>query len=187
MKLVVGLGNPGRKYHQTRHNVGFDVVARLAEQHSVGRVQSKFHGEMTDFQAAGDKVLLLRPLTYMNRSGTSVQAACDFFKLPLDRLLVVCDDFNLPLGKLRFRPHGSAGGQKGLQHIIRQLGSDQFARLRVGIGPPPEGWNVADYVLSRFHQEEREVVATTIQRAARGVLDWVEHDVSFCMNQYNGP
>ncbi len=134
MKLVVGLGNPGRKYQVTRHNVGFEVLAAMARKYAAGPVRSKFEGEVSEVIQGDCRALLLCPLTYMNRSGLSVCAAYDFYKLELPQLLVVCDDFNLPLGKLRFRPSGSAGGQKGLADIIQRLGSDQFARLRIGIG-----------------------------------------------------
>jgi PTH1 family peptidyl-tRNA hydrolase len=186
MKMVVGLGNPGRKYQQTRHNVGFEVLAKVAWRHAVGPVTGRFEGELIDFQSDAGKVLLLCPLTYMNRSGQSVRVALDFYKLPLSDWLVVCDDFSLPLGRLRFRPHGSAGGQKGLADIIRRVGTDQFARLRVGIGLPPPQWDPADYVLARFGAEEREVMDQAVERAARGVDDWLQHGTEYCMNQYNG-
>ena len=186
MKLVVGLGNPGKKYQSTRHNVGFDVLAAVAKQHSGGPVRGKFQGDVVDIHCAGGRAVLLGPTTYMNRSGQSVRAAFDFYKLELTDLLVVCDDFNLDLGRLRFRMKGSAGGQKGLADIIQKLGSDQFSRLRVGIGSPPQGWEVADYVLSRFQGEDREIMDVAIQRAAQGVTDWIAKDIQHCMNQYNG-
>ena len=186
MKLVVGLGNPGRKYQATRHNVGYDVVAAVAKQHAAGPVRGKFQGEVTDIATPAGRVVLLCPTTYMNRSGQSVRAAFDFYKLELADLLVVCDDFHLDLARLRFRAKGSAGGQKGLADIIQKLGSEQFSRLRMGIGQPPEGWNVPDYVLGRFQDEDREMMDAAIQRAVNGVLDWVASDVEHCMNQYNG-
>jgi PTH1 family peptidyl-tRNA hydrolase len=187
MKLVVGLGNPGRKYQNTRHNVGYEVLVRVAGRHGAGPVTSRFEGELVDFVGSdGEKVLLLSPLTYMNRSGQSVRAAVDFYKLPLSDLLVVCDDFSLPLARLRFRARGSAGGQKGLADIIRRVGSDQFARLRVGIGLPPPEWDPADYVLGRFSLQEREVIDEAQQRAACGVDDWLQHGTEYCMNKYNG-
>jgi PTH1 family peptidyl-tRNA hydrolase len=185
MKLVVGLGNPGRKYARTRHNLGFEVVAEVARRHASGPVSGRFQGELIDWESPVGKVLLLCPLTYMNRSGQSVKAARDFYKLPLSDLLVVCDDFSLPLGRLRFRPRGSAGGQKGLADIIRQLGSDEFARLRVGIGAPPPGWDPVEYVLGRFTADERSVMDDAVQRAAQGVDDWVVHGTPYCMNHYN--
>ena len=186
MKLVVGLGNPGKKYQGTRHNVGFVVMATVAQQQSAGPVRNKFQGETTDFGGPGGRAMLLCPSTYMNRSGQSVKAAIDFYKLQLDDLLVVCDDLNLPVGRIRFRSKGSAGGQKGLADIIRKVGSDEFARLRIGIGSPPDGWDAADYVLGRFHNDELATIDEAIQRAAHGVIDWLAHDTNYCMNQYNG-
>jgi PTH1 family peptidyl-tRNA hydrolase len=122
----------------------------------------------------------------MNRSGASVQEAQSFYKIPLEDLLVVCDDLNLPLGKLRFRPGGSAGGQKGLEDIIRRLGTDQFSRLRMGIGPTPEGWDWAAFVLSKFTQEEVPHIEDSVRLAADAVADWAQQGVQYCMNRYNG-
>ena len=185
MKLIAGLGNPGRRYEKTRHNVGFDALERLAEMQPGGGRKAKFHGEVADAVVAGERALLLWPHTLMNRSGRSVQAAFDFYQLELDDLLVVCDDFNLPLGTLRLRSRGSAGGQKGLNDIISQLGSDQFSRLRIGIGPVPDGWDPADFVLGRFAQDERETVDQTIKRAVEAVTCWVADGIDATMNRYN--
>ena len=185
MKLVVGLGNPERKYHKTRHNVGFAVLGRLAQRLGAGPAKSKFHGEFLQTQLGGEKLLLLSPLTYMNRSGLCVQEACSFYRLPLENLLVVCDDFNLPLPKLRFRAKGSAGGQKGLADIIRRLGSEEFGRLRIGIGAPPEGWDPANFVLSKFSREETPIIEETIERAVDAVVAWVREGMAESMNQYN--
>src|SRR3712207_5611086 len=134
MKLVVCLGNPGRKYKGTRHNVGFDVAEVLAAKHALGRPKANFQGEVVEADLQGVKALLLCPHTYMNNSGASVVAARDFYKLANEDVLVVCDDFNLPLGKLRFRSQGSAAGQKGLAIITRRLGCDNLPRLPFGIG-----------------------------------------------------
>ena len=135
-QLVVGLGNPGERYARTRHNVGFAVLAELARKFATGRAKSKFHGEVVEAELDGQKALLLGPETYMNRSGTSVQAARDFYKLPHEDLLIICDDLNLSLAKLRFRARGSSGGQKGLADVINRLGTEEFSRLRIGIGAP---------------------------------------------------
>jgi len=129
--------------------------------------------------------MLLRPQSYMNRSGASVQAARDYYQLDHDEILVVCDDFNLPVARLRFRSKGSSGGQKGLQDIIRCLGDERFPRLRIGIGPPPENWDVADYVLSKFGKEEKPVIHEAIERAADAVVTWTTDGIETCMNQYN--
>ncbi len=186
MKLVVGLGNPGPKYAGTRHNVGFDVIAQLAKKHGDGRTRSKFTAELMEARIGGEKIVLMSPLTYMNESGRSVQPARDFYKLALEDVLVVCDDLSLPVAKLRFRPGGSAGGQKGLADILRRLGSQEVPRLRIGIGQTPPGWDAAAYVLGKFAAEERAEVELAIQRAATAVADWVDHDTAFCMNRYNG-
>jgi len=185
MKLVVGLGNPGRRYQGTRHNVGFAVLAELAREFGSGAAKSKFHGEIVEANLHGQRVLLLSPLTYMNHSGLSVQEAKGFYKIPHDHLLVLCDDLNLPVAKLRFRARGSSGGQKGLEDIVRHLGTEDFARLRIGIGPPPEGWDWADYVLSKFSKQEIPEVEEAVRKAARAVVVWVREGTEFCMNQYN--
>jgi PTH1 family peptidyl-tRNA hydrolase len=185
MKLVVGLGNPGRRYEATRHNVGFVVVAEVAHRCGASPARSAFEAETRDVSIRGQRVLLMRPLTYMNRSGLSVQQARDFYKLPLEAVLVVCDDFNLPLGRLRMRPSGSAGGHNGLKDIIARLGSEQFSRLRLGVGPVPPGWDAADFVLGRFAAGDQAVVEGMIQRAADAVEDWVQHGTAWCMNRYN--
>lgn len=186
MKLVVGLGNPGRKYEETRHNVGFQVVAELARRFNAPSARSKFDGEYREIQIAGERVLLLCPQTFMNRSGSSVLASRDFYKINNDEILIICDDFSLPLGRLRFRPNGSAGGQKGLNDVIQRLGSQEIPRLRIGIDPPPDHWDVADYVLSKFRQSELKTIDTAIQVAADAVETWSRAGVDACMNQYNG-
>ena len=132
------------------------------------RYESRFQGETVEADLDGEKVLLLTPSTYMNLSGASVLAARDFYKIPTEEILVVCDDLNLPLAKLRLRAAGSAGGQKGLEDIIRRLGTDEFARLRIGIGSPPNGWNWADFVLSKFHKEELPDMELAVGQGRRG-------------------
>ena len=183
MKLVIGLGNPGRKYEGTRHNVGFGVLDLLAKRSAVTGRKVQFQGEVAEAKIANHKALLLWPATYMNLSGASVLAARDFYKLELEDLLVVCDDFNLTLGKLRLRPDGSAGGQKGLDNILVRLGTDQIARLRLGVGPP-EG-DPANFVLSRFRKEELFEIEMATQRAAEAVECWAAESIESCMNKYN--
>jgi len=186
MKLVVGLGNPGRRYEGTRHNVGFIVVRELARAHGTGTVKSRFQGETVDADIGGEKALLLTPSTFMNLSGASVLAARDFYKIPLEDIVVVCDDLNLPLAKLRIRAAGSAGGQKGLEDIIRRLGTDEFSRLRIGIGTPPNGWSWPDFVLSKFTKEELPEMELAVARAAEATGVWAREGVKTCMNRYNG-
>lgn len=185
-KLVVGLGNPGRKYVGTRHNIGFDVVAQVAKDWHADTVRRKFSGEVTDVRIREHVVCLLCPETFMNASGKSVKTAFDFYKLQTEDVLVICDDMALDLARLRFRPKGSSGGQKGLGDIIRCLGSDLVSRLRFGVGRPPASWDVADFVLSKFTEKEEVEKDITVRNAADAVADWVEHGTAFCMNKYNG-
>lgn len=186
MKVVVGLGNPGRRYEKTRHNVGFDVLRQLSRRWNAGTPRSKFEAELAEVLVNREKVLLLCPITFMNESGRAVGAALDYFDVAPEDVLIVCDDFNLPVGRLRFRPSGSAGGQKGLADILRRVGIQEIPRLRVGIGPLKPQWKVADFVLSRFDSADREIVDELLTVAADGVEDWLREGVAFCMNRYNG-
>jgi PTH1 family peptidyl-tRNA hydrolase len=186
MKLVVGLGNPGRRYVATRHNVGYAVLAELGRRFGTGKPRERFQGEAMEAELSGQRALLLSPTTYMNLSGASVLEAKDFYKVPNEELLVLCDDLNLPVGKLRIRGQGSSGGQKGLEDIIRRLGSEAFARLRIGIGTPPPGWDAADFVLARFTAEEQPLIDEAVRTAADAVPIWACEGVAACMNRYNG-
>jgi PTH1 family peptidyl-tRNA hydrolase len=186
MKLVVGLGNPGRKYEQTRHNVGFEVLASLAQRQGNPPARAKFEGQLQECSIAGERTLLLLPQTFMNLSGRSVQLASRFYQIAEEDLLLVCDDFHLDLGVLRLRPGGSDGGQKGLADTIRQLGTDGFARLRFGIGPVPERWEAADFVLGKFTASERKLADRQIARSAEAVETWIAHGIQRAMNEYNG-
>ncbi|MCP4098472.1 MAG: aminoacyl-tRNA hydrolase [Planctomycetaceae bacterium] len=185
MKIVVGLGNPGREYDGTRHNVGFEVLAMIAQRFDVGRPKAKFKAEVAEVSIKNQKTILLSPLTFMNLSGQSVRAALDFYKLPLNDVLVVCDDINLDVARLRFRPSGSAGGQNGLKNIIQQLGSQDFGRLRVGVGKTPANWNASDFVLGKFGADERSEIDLGISRAANAVEAWIEHGIEVAMNRFN--
>lgn len=185
MKLLVGLGNPGSKYQGTRHNVGFAVLAELSRKYGAGKPKRNFDGEVIDADLNGQRALLLWPLTFMNRSGASVAKAVDFFKLSPADWIVICDDFNLPLSKLRFRVQGSSGGQKGLQDIIQRLGTEEFSRLRIGIGQPPPGWDPADYVLGKFGKQELADIEVAVGQAADALEDWAGQGIEYCMNHYN--
>lgn len=188
MKLLVGLGNPGKQYDGTRHNVGFEVVAKLVDQWGQGSVtaRQRFQSNCVDVVVDGEKWILMSPLTYMNRSGTSVQQAVQFFQISLSDILVICDDLSLPLGKLRIREQGSAGGQKGLKNICDCLGTPVVPRLRLGIDPPPPNWDAADFVLAPFRPDERPVMAAAIERAAAAAACWAKAGIKAAMNQYNG-
>lgn len=185
MKVIVGLGNPGPQYRGTRHNVGFDVLERLAESLGVAFTKEKHQGLLAEASARGAKVLLVKPLTFMNRSGDCVAPAVhNKVSSPAD-VLVVTDDVNLPLGRLRIRAGGSAGGHNGLKSLIERLGSDQFPRLRVGVGDKRATGDLADHVLSKFLPEEREVVAAMTARAVDAALLWVAEGVERTMNEFN--
>ena len=186
MKLIVGLGNPGSKYHGTRHNVGFDCLATLAKRFDVGKPRSKFNAEVAEVRIGNQKVMLISPLTYMNLSGQSVKAAIDFYKSETEDLLVICDDLNLELARLRIRTSGSAGGQNGLKDIIQRLGHQDFCRLRIGIGKVPSGWDTADFVLGKFSPEDAADVAVGINRAADAVETWIADGPQTAMNRFNG-
>jgi PTH1 family peptidyl-tRNA hydrolase len=186
MKLVVGLGNPGPKYEGTRHNIGFAVVDYLAAGPGVSRWRSRFEGLVAEAVEGTEQVLLLKPDTFMNLSGRSVRAAADFYKVPVTDLLVVCDDIALPLGKLRVRAKGSHGGQNGLRNIQEHLGTQDYPRLRVGVGNPGEYQDAADYVLSRFSSSDRKAVEEAVALAGQAVLTWVRRGIDVCMNQVNG-
>ena len=185
MNSVVGLGNPGRKYHGTRHNVGFAVLAELVRRTGAGPGRSNYEADLYETSLAGVKVLLAAPQTFMNLSGSSVLRLRDFYKLVHEDLLVVCDDFNLPLGRLRLRTGGTAGGQKGLSDILRRLSSDEVPRLRIGVGSPPPGYDAADFVLSKFRPEEQAEIELAVVRAADAVTDWASQGIDPAMNKYN--
>lgn len=185
MKIVVGLGNPGRKYDGTRHNVGFAVLDLLAASPSVGGFQSRFDAQVAEWLDDGEKILLLKPETFMNLSGRSVRQAIDFHKIEIDSLLVVADDISLPLGKLRFRAQGTHGGHNGLRDIQSHLATNDYARLRIGVDSPGDA-DAADHVLGRFRPAEKPVIEDAVQQAAQGVFLWARHGIQKCMNQYNG-
>ncbi len=185
MKLIVGLGNPGQKYQQTRHNVGFDVVDKIAALLSASPSKSRFDGLVAEATANNEKILLLWPHTFMNLSGQSIRKAIDFYKIDFDDILVACDDLNLPSGRIRLRTSGSAGGQKGLASTIDHLKTDSFARLKVGIGRPPEGWEVTDYVLGKISGTEEETIQTATTNAAHAVICWATEGATVAMNRHN--
>lgn len=187
MKLVVGLGNPGIKYAMTRHNVGFFVIDRLSEQwQTSGKIHHKWQAEIAEFRTPREKVVLLKPQTYMNRSGEAVRSVTDYFNIDLDDVVVIYDDLDLPPGKIRLRLKGSAGGHNGMRSIIQHVGSEQFKRIRVGIGRPVPPLSVTDYVLAPFAKGEAADVADAVDRAAASVNCWTESSFLEAMNQYNG-
>lgn len=185
MKLVVGLGNPGHAYQDTRHNIGFEVLETLARRAGSPVRRARFQGEVAQATIRGVPALLLWPLTWMNLSGSSVLAARDFYKIPECDMIVVCDDFNLPLDTIRLRPGGSGGGQNGLADVLTRLGTTMIPRLRLGIGPVPPGWKSADFVLGKFPKGDRGRVEAVVGRAADAAEEWVALGIQAAMNKYN--
>lgn len=185
--LIAGLGNPGDRYEETRHNVGFQVVDALARAWGATRFQKKFSGLWAEGEVQGRKVYLLKPQTYMNLSGDSIQPAVAFFKIEVsDSLLVVSDDLDLPVGRLRIRKSGGSGGHNGLKSVIQCLGTEAFARLRVGIGrPDTTGPQVKDHVLAPPSKSERELLARAVDRAAEAVITIIKEGMDRAMNVYN--
>jgi PTH1 family peptidyl-tRNA hydrolase len=184
VKVVVGLGNPGPRYTSTRHNVGYAVVDLLAQGPRAGRFQSRFQSQVAELVEDAEKLLLVKPETFMNLSGRAVRQVMDFYQVPLTDLLVVCDDINLPLGKLRVRARGTAGGHNGLRDIQNHLGTTEYARLRLGVDSPGDD-DTVDHVLGRFRPSERPVVEEAVGTAAQAVIVWALRGVEACMNQYN--
>ncbi len=185
MRIIVGLGNPGNEYKWTRHNVGFEVISKLAYDYNIEINKSKFKAMIGDGIIDGQKVLLVKPLTYMNLSGESVIQIINFYKEDIENLIVICDDINLPIGGIRIRQKGSDGGQKGLRSIISTLNTDTFPRIRVGIGSKPNGWDLKNYVLSRFTEEENADIIKGITDAGNAVIKVINGKISDAMNTYN--
>jgi peptidyl-tRNA hydrolase, PTH1 family len=197
MRLVVGLGNPGSEYLDTRHNIGWDVVDALAirlgwikQRGDFDRLaRSKFHGLAMDgnvgVASGNEKLVLLKPTTYMNLSGRAVQQAMAFFQLTPEQVMIVLDDLALPSGKIRLRAGGSSGGHNGLKDIEAALGTDVYPRLRLGIDPPPARMAGRDYVLGRFTAAQRELIGPAIDRAAGAIMMWIEKGLEPAMNVFN--
>jgi len=184
-KLIVGLGNPGSEYAGHRHNVGFRCLDRLARTHGLAFTRWEFRARLAQGEIRGVRVLLARPLTYMNLSGQAVGPLVRRYGIPLSDLLVIYDDMDLPLGTIRLRPGGGAGGHKGMRSIIEALGSQDFPRLRVGIGRPPAGEDPVDYVLSDFTPEEGAIMEEVYERVLAAVECWLTEGIGEAMGRYN--
>jgi len=184
MKIIVGIGNPGREYADTRHNIGFMVAERLAADHRLGPWRARFHARVAEGNLAGARALLIKPETYVNESGRAVRAALDWCRAEPQDVMVVCDDFNLALGRLRVRAQGSSGGHHGLDSIIGSLGTADVPRLRLGIGTE-QGGRGRDFVLSTFSAAERPIVEEAVRRAAQAVEVWLNSGIESCQNQFN--
>lgn len=186
MYIIVGLGNPGRDYENTRHNIGFDVIDRLADQENIGVLEKKHKAVIGKGVIAGEKCILAKPQTFMNLSGESVRALLDYYKADAATdLIVVSDDVSLDVGQLRIRKKGSAGGHNGLKNIIANLGHDTFMRVKMGVGEKPRGWDLADYVLGHFPPRERETMDEAAKRAADAIRMMIAEDADTAMNEYN--
>ena len=183
--IIAGLGNPGRAFRETRHNIGFMLVSRLAEKLGVEFTRMELKALVTKSDYKGHRLILAKPLSYMNASGQAVSSLVRFYKIPLENLLVVYDDVDLPVGSLRMRPFGGAGGHKGMQSIIQQLGSHEYARMRLGIGRPPGKKAAASYVLKDFSSEEAEFLPVILDRGIDAVLTYVSDVLDRAMSQYN--
>ena len=185
MYLIVGLGNPGREYEHTRHNAGFDAIDVLAGKLGADVKEKKHKGLCGKGMIAGEKVILLKPQTFMNLSGESVRAAADFYKIDAEHMIVLYDDIDLDVGKLRVRAKGSAGGHNGIKNIIAHMGTQEFPRVRLGVGAKPDRMDLADYVLGRFSQVERPVMEDAFEEAAEAAIAVVEDGIDAAMNRFN--
>ena len=187
MYIIVGLGNPGREYAGTKHNMGYDVIDKLASREGIAVLEKKHRAVIGKGVVAGQRCVLAKPVTYMNLSGESIRELVNFYKVDEKaELIVISDDISLEPGQLRIRKKGSAGGHNGLKNIIGNLGHDSFIRVKVGVGEKPQGWDLADYVLSRFSAKDREAVDEAIGRAADAVCAILARGADAAMNEYNG-
>ncbi|WP_167958589.1 aminoacyl-tRNA hydrolase [Anaerosporobacter faecicola] len=186
MYIIVGLGNPTREYTATRHNIGFDAITRLADEYDIVLDQKKHKALCGSGYMGGQKVLLAQPQTYMNLSGESVRELVDFYKIdPTTELIIIYDDISLEVGQLRIRKKGSAGGHNGIKSIIAHLGTQEFLRIKVGVGNKPDNWDLADYVLGRFPSEEQPIIREALGHAAKACECIITEDVASAMNLYN--
>src|SRR5665647_389936 len=180
MKVIVGLGNPGPQYAETRHNIGFLLVDLLAEEYKL-QFRAKFQGLWTEGNVEGERILLLKPQTFMNLSGRSVRELTYFYKILGEDLLIVHDDMDLPLGKIRLRDQGSAGGHNGIKSILAELGTEKFCRLKLGVGRPPKDYDPARYVLSPFAEDEIKLLDEVLGRAEKATLLWIKGEIERAM------
>ncbi|HOQ37465.1 MAG TPA: aminoacyl-tRNA hydrolase [Acetivibrio sp.] len=183
--IIIGLGNPGKKYENTRHNVGFDTVELLSRRHGITITKLKHKALLGDGKISGKRVILVKPQTFMNLSGESVREILEWYKVPVKNIIIIYDDIDLPAGKLRLRPKGSAGTHNGMRSVIYQIESDEFPRIRIGVGGPPEGWELADYVLSKLSGEDKKKVEEAIVYAADAVEEIVKSGIDVAMNKFN--
>lgn len=185
MKLIIGLGNPGTEYDGTRHNVGFQAIDALADDRNINPNKNKFKALFGEGRVGSKKMVLGKPQTYMNLSGESVQMFMKWYKVSPEEILIIYDDVSLPPGQLRIRKKGGAGGHNGIKSIIQHLGTDEFQRIKIGIGEKPQGWNLADYVLSRFSNSEMKTIEKTMEDVVGAANVIMDKGIEEAMNQYN--
>lgn len=185
MHIIIGLGNPTREYQATRHNVGWDAVTRLSDDFRIPMDFKRHKAVCGKGFIEGEKVVLAQPQTYMNLSGESVRAMIDFYKVTPQEIIVIYDDISLEVGQLRIRTKGSAGGHNGMKSIIEHLGTDEFPRIKVGVGDKPHGWELADYVLSRFKEDEQPVIREALKNSSDACKMIITSGIDAAMNQYN--
>ena len=187
MYIIAGLGNPGKNYAGTRHNIGFDTLDVIASKNNIKFNKTKFRADFGEGIIGGEKVILVKPQTFMNLSGESIRPLRDFYKVPDENIIIIYDDISLPLGKLRLRGKGSAGGHNGMKSIIYQLNTDVFPRLKIGVGAPPhEDYDLADYVLGKFGKDEIEILTKTIDKVNDAVESIIRNGVEKTMSKFNG-
>ena len=186
MFLIVGLGNPGVEYAATRHNIGFDMITYLSDKYNIPVNSREGKALVGKGILAGEKVMLAQPQTYMNLSGESVRALMDYYKIDIEDLLVIYDDISLDVGQIRMRGKGSAGGHNGIKSIIQHTGTQEFARIKIGVGQKPEGGDLVKHVLGRFSREEDGMFRDVFALAEEGLLAWLQEDMKSAMNQVNG-
>lgn len=185
MYIIVGLGNPTDKYQATRHNIGWDAITRLSDDYRIPLDFRKHKAICGKGYIEGEKVILAQPLTYMNLSGESVRELVDYYKVSPEELIIIYDDISLAVGQLRIRKKGSAGGHNGIKSIISHLGTDEFPRIKIGVGDKPKEWDLADHVLSRFSKEEEPVIRDALKDTSDAVRRMVTGDIDTAMNLYN--
>jgi len=185
MTIIAGLGNPTNEYNGTRHNVGFDTIGELSSKWSMSVDKKEARSLTGKGYFRSEKIILCKPQTFMNLSGESIGVLSDYYRVPTDNIIVICDDINLPLGQLRIKPRGSAGGHNGLKSIISRLGTEEFIRVRIGVGEKPMDMDLADYVLSRFNKEEEPIIRDAEKRAAEAIEMILSKGIAAAMETYN--
>lgn len=184
--LIVGLGNPGAEYEKTRHNAGFMAVDLLADKEDFKFTKRKFNGVCGEFKLKDKRILVLKPETFMNNSGTAVAAAKNFYKIPLENIIILCDDMMLDVGKIRIRRKGSHGGHNGIRDIIQHLGTEEFARIKIGVGKKPRpDYDVISWVLGKFPQELSDDLEKSIERSVKAIKEIISRGIDSAMNKYN--